>query len=312
MKSLSLAAASLLVLSFGASNCEAGSLGIAGNYTEFILGTSTRTNVDSEGQVAVGGTATFNNFTFDSNINASNIFGTNSLIVGGDLGGSQTVVQGFGNALYDSKSTPNLYFNGGGSGSMGPSGTLFSDARTYLTNESSFLSGLAANGTTTVNFGALSLTGSNNSLDIFTVTGAQLAAAAGHGLSITAPAGATVLVNVDGTSDNFSDLTTVLNNVTNTHVLFNFSQATSLALGDPSKGGLEGEGTILAPNAAVTFTSGQINGSLIAASLTGTGETHLDLFTGTLPLAVPEPSSIVMAAIACITGVFALARKRFA
>ncbi len=56
------------------------------------------------------------------------------------------------------------------------------------------------------------------------------------------------------------------------------------------------EGTILAPNAAVNFINGQFNGTLIADSVSGAGESHWDPFIGVLPAQpVPEPASIVLA-----------------
>ena len=55
----------------------------AASYNEFILGNSTRTNVDSQGMVAVGGNASFTNFTID-NLG----HGSNALVVGGNLTGS--------------------------------------------------------------------------------------------------------------------------------------------------------------------------------------------------------------------------------
>ena len=57
-------------------------LGTAGGYGEFILGNSTRSNVDAQGKVAVGGNADFNNFTVASKQATGS--GVN-LVVGGDL-----------------------------------------------------------------------------------------------------------------------------------------------------------------------------------------------------------------------------------
>ena len=47
----------------------------------------------------------------------------------------------------------------------------------------------------------------------------------------------------------------------------------------------------------MNFAGGQLNGSLIAQSVTGEGESHQHLFIGNLPLnLIPEPSTFVLAA----------------
>ena len=64
----------------------------------------------------------------------------------------------------------------------------FAGVKTSVQGESNYLSTLTPNGTTTFNFGLLpSASGPQNGLYVFDVTGAQLAAAAGFGLTITVP-----------------------------------------------------------------------------------------------------------------------------
>ena len=170
----------------------------------------------------------------------------------------------------------------------------FASVKTSLQGESNYLASLAPNGTTTFNYRAAPqwARGVTSGFYIFDVTGAQLAAATHFGLTITAPSGSTVLVNVDGTNDSFFSMGITLNGVDNQHVLYNFSQATNLLVDQ-----IGVEGTILAPNANVNFAGGQINGSIIAQSITGQGESHLHLFTGNLPTnPIPEPSTFVLAA----------------
>jgi choice-of-anchor A domain-containing protein len=288
-------------------------LGVANDYTEFTFSDSTRINVDSQGQVAVGGNATFNNFTVASSINSGNINGDYSLIVNKNLGGTQAVVQGYGDALYKTKdSGTNLYFNGGGTGHTGTISNFFSDAQSYLTTLSATLAGTTANGTTSVNpSGYVTLTGTDTSLDVFNLTGAQLAGAQSQGLAFDVPSSATVVVNIDGTVDTFSSFGIALNGLSETHILYNFTQATSLTINN-----IQIEGTILAPYATVHFNGGQINGSIIANSLTsdfsyGSGESHLHLFDGNLPTpAVPEPSSLSLIAMAGIMTLGPFFRRR--
>lgn len=76
-------------------------------------------------------------------------------------------------------------------------------------------------------------------------------------------------------------------------ILFNFSQANSLNLSEVSW-----MGSILAPHADIAFNNGHINGTLIAGSLSGNGESHLHLFNSDTVSAmsstsVPEPTGVL-------------------
>ena len=76
------------------------------------------------------------------------------------------------------------------------------------------------------------------------------------------------------------------------HVLFNFHQATSLAINSISI-----EGSVLAPWANVNFIGGQLNGTLISQSVMGIGQANLSLFQGNLPVTpTPEPATWALAA----------------
>jgi len=250
-----------------------------------------------------------------SSVSSGNIHGADSLIINGQLGGTQAVVQGYGDALYGSKNAgTNLYFNGGGSGSTGTIPNFFSDAQAYLTALSTTLANTAATGTTSVNpQGFITLTGSSSTLDVFNVTGAQLASALNQGLTINVPSSATVVVNVDGLVDSFAGFGINLDNgLSETHVLYNFTQATSLTINN-----IDVRGSILAPYATVHFNGGQINGSIIANQITSdfsymSGESHLRLFDGDLPTpsAVPEPNSMAMIAMAGIIILGPVVRRR--
>jgi len=84
--------------------------------------------------------------------------------------------------------------------------------------------------------------------------------------------------------------------------IWNFSSATSLTISS------QWGGTVLATDAAV-INYNNIEGTLVAASLTQYGEIHAQQFTGILT-AVPEPSTYGLMAIGLITvGAFARRRK---
>lgn len=289
-----------------ASVAQAGSLGVAGNYNEFIFNDSFRTNTSTQGQVAVGGDAKFNNFTIGAAVTKSNIYGTDSLIVGGKLSGSQAVVSGYGDAEYGLSSIKHLYFKGGGTGSVGQDSDLFTSAEAYLKQESTFLAGLVANGTTTVAYGGITLSGKDSELDVFNLSGDVLSKA--NSLTINAPSAATVLVNIDGDATSMKNFGFHLEGgIDASNILYNFSNASSLALS-----GVGVEGSVLAPFAKVSFHNGKLNGNLIAYSLTGSGTTLNHRFAGNLPTSgsIPEPSSVAMVLIGCTLAVLPTLRKR--
>jgi choice-of-anchor A domain-containing protein len=110
----------------------------------------------------------------------------------------------------------------------------------------------------------------------------------------------TIIINVTG---NYADTTNFnANAFLNTHVIWNFVDATSLSF--------QGwHGTVLAGDASVTNSSA-MEGTLYAANFTGNGELHNYAFAGTLPVgAVPEPSTYAMLGLGLL-GVVVAARKR--
>jgi choice-of-anchor A domain-containing protein len=160
-----------------------------------------------------------------------------------------------------------------GSGVGVPNGTVtqaavgsvvdFAAASSYLTTASTYWGGLAPNSTVT-NLGVLQLSGSDPGVNIFRITAAALASAAG--IVVTAPSGSTVLVNVDGTSVQFQNMGVTINGTTRQNVLFNFYQANSLTIQ-----GVSVEGSVLAPFAALDFNNGMVSGNVIAGSVSGKG-----------------------------------------
>ncbi|MEM6255272.1 MAG: choice-of-anchor A family protein [Cyanobacteria bacterium P01_D01_bin.156] len=73
------------------------------------------------------------------------------------------------------------------------------------------------------------------------------------------------------------------------NILFNFEEANNLSISE-----VGWMGSILAPNADIQFNNGHINGTLIAGSLSGAGESHLHLFNSDEPsTSVPEPTGIL-------------------
>ena len=298
-------------------------LGVAGDYNVFTFGDFSG-NSDSQGRVAVGGNATLTNFGIGSSLGAASATDPYTLVVGGNLtyqngqtnyggvavGGTAglTNIGVNGNVNVDGAlTTQNGQINGKVSAASwssqstgGPSGTTgtaapissivdFAGIQTALDNNSMSWGALTSTGSITSSYGSLTLTGSSSGFNVFDLTSAQLAGATG-GVTISAPAGSTVLVNVSGTAASFPNTGYNLNGISSQNVIFNFDNATTLS----GSGGFNG--SILAPYANFTFNNGQINGNVIVESMSGSGETHDVSFDGSLPGAspVPEPSSFLL------------------
>ncbi len=331
----------LALLLGGAGFANASNLGVAEGYNVFTFGDFSG-SADSEGRVAVGGNATLTNFGLGGSLGSTSSLYPYSLVVGGNLtyqnatenyggiavGGSATLTNitvsgnlSVGGAL----TTQNGQINGAvsaGSWSRqntgGPSSTSgtpvaissvvdFAGFQTTIQNESTSWAALAQTGTVNNSYGTLTLTGTNSGLNIFNLTTAQLANATG-GFNVNAPSGSTVLINIDGSSATFPNTGYSVNGVSYQNVVFNFSDASVLN----GSGGILG--SIVAPDADFTFNNGQINGTVIAKSMSGTGETHNAPFMGNLPevTGVPEPGSMVLlsSGVAMMAAGLFLRRKR--
>lgn len=329
----------IAVLIAGTSLAHAQTLGTAGQFNVFIFNDDTQEGVDAQGRVAVGHNASFNGPDGGYAVNSSNVGGGYGLIVGNDYTNRDT--QTFGGALIghnaninnpsisgglavnNNLTTSNGTINGGlkVGGTLSNSGTTISGGTTTgttimpfsfgsiqsdLTSKSSYYGGQAATGTTTVAFGGITLNGSSSTLNIFTVSGSSLASATG--VTINAPSGSTALINIDGTTDQMQNFGFTLNGIDKQGVLYNFYQATSLMTTV-----IGVQGSILAPLANYNFAGGNVDGTVIANNISGRGEAHNFLFTGTLPTqpttSVPEPGVLAMLAGMVIPGALLLRRK---
>ncbi len=248
-----------------ATACSTTPLGAATPFNVFVTGDAALQGSDSQGALAVGGNATLRDYSVGATL--PNAQGTrDALIVGGNLTFTNGSVQN-GNAVYGGKGMlTNVVFPQGGSARQG-SVLDFGAAATQLGSLSAYYATLTPNGTTSVQNGTLTLSGSSATLNVFTVSGTDVAGA--RSVTINAPASSTVLVNIEGTSGGFTTASFTLNGVDASHVLYNFPQATTLTLQHVAI-----QGSILAPSAAIDFTAGVINGTLVGASLNGGGQSN--------------------------------------
>ncbi|NES94183.1 MAG: choice-of-anchor A family protein [Desertifilum sp. SIO1I2] len=261
---------------------RAASLGIASDYNVFVFGDMNQSS-DSEGRVAVGGNATFTNFGIGDRLPGSNGADTR-LVVGGDLKYNGGQIFG-GGAVVGGNVTSPVYFNCPSTcGVTQGSPINFSAAKQELMALSSHLGSLGTTGSTEYKWGGIHIQGSNNDLNVFTIDGSQFAKSSYLNLSGVGQ-NSTVVFNVLGSSVNISNFGLNLGGIDKSKVLFNFVDATSV-----STTGFSFQGSVLATQAHYQFNNGNLEGTLVANSVSGSGEFHNYKFSGNLP-AVPTPPS---------------------
>ncbi|MFD7905744.1 choice-of-anchor A family protein [Kitasatospora sp. NPDC059747] len=291
---------------------ECRGLGVAGLYGEFVEGDDTHTP-DAEGAVAVGGNADFRGgFSVGQELTAEQVAalpGGNALVVAGDLTGTNTQVMK-GNGVYGGTLTGVLEAHQGKVG-RGASPIDFKAEFAKLRAASAALAAVpqTAGATVQADGGRLTLTGGDAKYNGFTVDAAKLQGA--KDVFVRVPAGSVTVVTVTGSSYDMAaagttgfqlwdeakaayvlddKLQSAAGGAVRAGLLWNFPSATKVVKSSKAAWA----GTVLAPNAAFDLGSGgPVNGSVIAASLTGKGgaETHHYPFTGCLPAVLPTPSA---------------------
>ena len=151
----------------------------------------------------------------------------------------------------------------------------FDAAGSYLRNLSVQLSNYTVNGSDTLLWSELTLTGTDPYLNVFMVDGEDLTNATNFRLDV--PEGSVVLVNVDGTDMAWSGGLDI-GSADKGNVLYNFFNASKMTISN-----IDVQGTILAPFAEVNFVSGQHNGQMIAKFIYGAGQFNNCKFIGNLP-----------------------------
>lgn len=288
-------------------------LGTAGAYNEFIIGSVVQVSTDSQGKVAVGGDATFDNMSVASEVMDPNppdlVVGGNLYWVNGSVGyfsdinsGSPEYKQGSivvgGNAYIGLNQGGSSVAYGSLATNVSPLPIDFAAEEAYLQSMSSFWGDLAPTGTTSVQPGEIFLTGNDPFLNVFTLSASDIVQDIGFHINV--PDGATTLVNIAGELAQMQNFGFYFNDLDanydteglfpDTLILYNFFEATALTIA-----GIEVHGSILAPWADILFDNGHIEGNLIAMSLIGTGEAHDEPFGGKLPpRPIPEPATLIL------------------
>ncbi|MEL6138826.1 MAG: choice-of-anchor A family protein [Cyanobacteria bacterium J06628_6] len=303
------------LITFGwTASASAYSLGGASDYNVFVLGDYDMFSTDVEGKLAVGGSLTADTFGIGSKLRGDRHATT--LAVGGDVtlsngkvygdavyGGSAVVANNVGFEFLNDDDSPirratisqgsPIDFSVVGSELKSLAKTISSDAASYTS------------GVLTERYGDVALTtlsGTDSDLNIFNLTGDLFANL--RKLTFDVPDTSKIVVNVSGTAATVSDFGFYFGdrdcNAEGIHmdcrdrsrdILFNFAETELLEV---TRVGFMG--TILAPHAAVDFNNGHINGTLVAGSLSGTGESHLYTYNGDEPESsteVPEPGLLL-------------------
>jgi choice-of-anchor A domain-containing protein/uncharacterized repeat protein (TIGR01451 family) len=290
-----------------ATTCVAGTatsnpLGAATGWTEFVKTDGNR-GAESEGSIAYGGSFAGGGFTVGTHLPVATPTTAATLVVVGSHG---TYNLQRGSAYLNPQTGVN--FNGGG-GYLASNPVGFAAAFTDLEAKSAAWGAAAATGTVTLvttnplpgGQNTLVLSGSNPSLNVFTLPAASLGS---HQVGIDVPQGSTVLVNVTGAAPAFNNNLLIKqgaswdqasDNVVKPGwgtpagwpgILWNFPTATSVSINS----GSAFAGTVLAPLADVTVGSaGHTIGQMIAKSFTSSKETHFNLFPSEPCLPPPPP-----------------------
>ncbi len=253
-------------------NNSAFDLGPAKEFGLFVLEDLTQPSSDTEGKVAVGRDAVLGNYSIADKLPSGS---GDVLVVGRDLTYTSGAVLN-GNVVYGhSTNLPQLAVSISGGTLRKDSPIDFAAAKTYLENLSTQLGAYSVNGTTTAQWGGLTLTGTDPYLNVFKVNGSDLSTSTSF--TIDVPNGSVVLVNINGTNVSWSGGLTV-NGTSICNVLYNFYEAANLSIQ-----GIDIRGSVLAPFAALNFPTGVINGQVIVKSMVGSGQFNNTLFQGHLP-----------------------------
>lgn len=245
------------------------------NFNLFVLKDLSLTTGGGEisGRLGVGGNAEIVSY----NLASQSATPGDNVVVGGNLKLKWGQVRG--NAIYNGMlSLTGTNFTGG-SPIQKANPLEIGATQAYAEQVAAAWADLPANGTTEVKpWGQLILSGNDPHQNIFTLKGSDLAKT--NSLVINTPAGASVIVNIDGSSELMQYMGMALNGgVTRQNVVFNFYQAANLTIN-----GVSVEGTVWAPSAAVNFTNGAMRGTLLAQSMNG-GSVRFENypFLGNLP-----------------------------
>ncbi len=268
------------------------------------------TTADNEGRVAAAGQFT-NALNIGTNLGSDpwgSLANGYAMVAGGGVNvakGSAAFNINGGGGVWAKTNNATYNFNDGKTLTVGGTSPIdFATEQTAMQTLNTNLSGLTANGTMgTVSGGNPSWTGlygTSSTLNVFTLTAAQLSSDYLDFVVPGAQSAATIIVNVIGTAPVLNNAILVNgtqegdSNDDNNLILFNFENASSVTING------QFDAALLAPNAVLSSTDdAQMGGNFIVGSVGQTGEVHNDEFQGTIPLfssssAAPEPGTFTL------------------
>ena len=263
-----------------AEQCLQSAFGQGTTFNLFVAGDLDHRSADTEGRVAVGGTAIFDHYAIGEKIVADG--NPYALVVGRDLYYSNGSIWGgdiaYGGVIarfssYDVQFSHTAYHF---------SPIDFSKTKAAMQTLSKALGKHGVTRAAQVAGKSITLGNEEDKsmFQVFRLRADELAEATF--LRVLVAEGATVVVNVTGTSPSMKDFGFELKGVTPERMIYNFPDATKLVL---SHVGVQG--SILAPNADLDFRDGNIHGQLVVGRLLSTNaQVNLPLFKGCLPAEV--------------------------
>lgn len=250
-------------------------LGPAKDFGLFVLNNYTAPSSDTEGKVAVGNDCDIANYSVGDKLPNSN--GTEDVLVVGHNLYFRSGRVFHGNVVYGNYAQVTPFIASIEEGTLRKDTVIdFGAASAYLLALNSQLAQYGVNGASGMQFGKLSLIGSDPTLNVFKIWCDTLTMA--NDLEISVPNGASVLVNIYGDNAFWNGGLNVYG-TPYTNVLYNFVEADSITISN-----IDVRGSILAPRTSVNFISGVQNGQMIAKNAYGTGQYNNVLFRGNIPV----------------------------
>lgn len=298
-----------------------GSAGAGGNvyFSGFSLNLN---NSPTNGPFSLytGGNVNFNSGAVEhGGIEAGGNINLNSITVNGNVSGGANLQGGTGtingNAVLGGvkNNSPGLVING--SLTQNHSYTPVMNQATvtnYFQSASSFWGDLTPTATTSTQFGLIQTQGLTSGRNIVDLSLATINNS--YGVALNAPSDAFVIFNISDTTSPGNDFMKALSfqlsgGIALDDILFNITTASTLSL----QGGTYA--SLLAPGSDVSFSSGVLQGNLIAQNLFGSGQVNTGSFTGFSKdqqhfVKVPEPKSWLILSTLILLGTYLSAKRR--
>jgi choice-of-anchor A domain-containing protein len=255
------------------------------SYNVLAFGSAQFTNGSAEGSIGVAGSAQLGNYAVASQITGD----MGRLYTGGSVNWGSGSVGKNGSGVIRAGGSLTITQSVGRRAAEGQTATEdWEGLKTNLIALSTRLGQTTGSAPISAAGGKFTLKGTHPSLNVFTMPGTLLAQA--RTLVFDVPLASTVMINVTGTSATFTNgqqfvmengqKKAMTGHALAGRTLFNFPQATSVT---GSSWGLQG--TLLAPQANVNYSNGNIFGQVFANNLTtgNVGFQHCGSFKGQLP-----------------------------